>query len=411
MKKHFGIVLLAMCLATSFVVFSCNHGSNNTTDETFVVNFKVEGRGDIVAMADGQKLTSPASIKKGTTISLTAEAHPNFKVQDWENVTSKSEDLTTAELIVEKNTDVVLKCIAKEAGRFFLPYLRFFDSMDEIEAFETSRGNTFVSKDEATDFIGFSSKSEAMPNVMYSMAYASQMNMTPEVLQSEEFLNFMKENGFETDKKITNGMMIFQVKNEKLKTVSAAFSVIDKAAAGGYPVECLCFVMKPPVLETLNLPLIDWNADLNQIKTFEQNRQFKELTTRIDNKGRKEVIFGKRVETREYDVIDVVKYLFSQSPEKLVKVTYQLHPAHFVLRPQGDAFTTYVAFDDLLTKKMGYTKRKSAGQQPKLKKDVYESKDKSHKFNLEQWNMKIEGKRRQMAGIAIVPFDGDDIIE
>jgi hypothetical protein len=39
------------------------------------------------------------------------------------------------------------------------------------------------------------------------------------------------------------------------------------------------------------------------------------------------------------------------------------------------------------------------------------SKDKLHKFTLEQWNMKIEGKKRQTAGITILPFAGDYIIE
>lgn len=298
-----------------------------------------------------------------------------------------------------------------ETSRFYLPYLRFFDSMEEVIAFETARGNTLDQKDEATGFVGFTSKNVDMPVVMYMMAQASQMNMKAETLKSQEFLDFMKKNGFETDGKITSGMMMFQVKNEKLKTVASAFSVVDKVAAGGYPNECVCFTMKPPVLETLNLPLIKWDADIEQIRTFETNRKFKEITTRIDDKGRKEVVFGKRAETDEYDVIDVVKYLFGKDSEKLVKITYQLHPAHFVLQPMGDAFSTYKSFDELLTKKMEYTKRKATIPATGPKKDVYESKDKSHKFTLEQWNMKIEGKKRLMAGIAIVPFSGDDIIE
>lgn len=416
MKKYSGIVSFIMFFTVFSFLFSCKHDSDKPDhpqekDETYLITFKVEGRGDIIAIVEGQNITSPTNLKKGTKISLTSSPHPNFKVKNWENVTTKSQDLTTAELIVDKNTDVILKCIPKEIEKFYLPYLRFFDSMDEVEAFEIARGNTFVGKDETFDYIGFSSTSTAMPMVMYTVGRASQINMTADILQSDEFINFMKDNGFETDKTIANGMMMFQVKNEKLKTVASAFSVIDKVAAGNYPVECVCFTMKPPVLGSLNLPLIDWEANINKIKTFEQNRQFKELTTRIDDKGRKEVVFGKRIETSEYDIIDVVKYLFGKGSEKLIKITYQLHPAHFVLEPQGDAFSTYKAFNELLTKKMEYTKRKATIPANGPKKDVYESKDKSHKFTLEQWKVKIEGKNRQMAGIAIVPFAGDDIIE
>jgi hypothetical protein len=60
---------------------------------------------------------------------------------------------------------------------------------------------------------------------------------------------------------------------------------------------------------------------------------------------------------------------------------------------------------------MEYTKRKATIPATESKKDVYESKDKLHKFTLEQWNMKIEGKKRQTAGITILPFAGDYIIE
>ena len=415
MRKCFGMVYLIMIFMAFPFFSSCKHDNSSTPtgkeEKTYTITFNIKGCGNIVAMVDGQKITSPANLKKGTKVSMSAEPHINFKIADWENVTSKSQDLSTAELIVEKDTDVVLKYVPKEISKFYLPYLRFFDSMEEVEAFETSRGNTFSGKDETMDFIGFSSTSTAMPVVMYIVGRASQINMTAETLKSQEFLDFMKANGFETNAQINSGMMIFQVKNEKLKTVASAFSVVDKVAAGGYNAECVCFTMKPPVLENLNLPLIDWNADIKKIKTFEQNRKFKEITTRIDDKGRKEVIFGKRAETSEYDIIDVVKYLFAKDSEKLVKITYQLHPAHFVLQPQGDAFSTYKTFDELLTKKMEYTKRKATIPATGPKKDVYESKDKSHKFTLEQWNMKIEGKKRPMAGIAIVPFAGDDIIE
>lgn len=94
----------------------------------------------------------------------------------------------------------------------------------------------------------------------------------------------------------------------------------------------------------------------------------------------------------------------------MLKITHQIHPAQKCIQSYGEAFSTMTAFDSLL-KSLDYTMRKTNTAQ--TKKDLYESQDKTHKLTLEQWNVKIGEKKlvRLMAGIAIVPFEGDDIIE
>ena len=313
MKKYlFSMVLLFLILQG---ILSCNQngsqdkGANKPSNEgghsqensKYKVTFSVSSdkHGAIVAKVGDEKIASPYVAEKGVVIQFEAIAYDNYKIENWEGNVKKSDDLLTATLTVEKDENIKLSFAPREIKGFYLPYLRWFDSADELKEFEASRGNTLSQEDPTTGYLAFSSKSEKMPLIQYMVGNASQINLDAQTLQSAEFLKFMKDNGFEQKGAINNGMMIFECKNPNLKTVGA-FSVIDKAAAGGYPAECVCFTMKPPVMEQLEeFPQIDWNASLDSVREYQKTHGFKESVLRKDNKNRTEIVFGKREIMRE----------------------------------------------------------------------------------------------------------------
>ena len=81
-------------------------------------------------------------------------------------------------------------------GELMLPYLRWFDSAEELIAFETARGNIPAEKDESMQYYSFQTKSKKMPVIKYIVGQSIQIDLTPEVAQSEELKSFLEKNGF-----------------------------------------------------------------------------------------------------------------------------------------------------------------------------------------------------------------------
>lgn len=284
-------------------------------------------------------------------------------------------------------------------SKYYLPYLRFFDGADAIKEFEEARGFKLATEDPSMGYLLFDTDSELMPQIGYIVGQRSQVFASAEVLQSDDFIAFMKENGFETDRVVQSyGMMIFTT--SKYKTVNPA-SVINME---GMP-PGMIFSVIPPKISTLVQPFLDFNGDEAAVAAFEKARNYEQKNVRTQG-DYKEVQYGILNETPEYYDLDVVKYLFKG--DKLIKVTHLLAPSGKILVSLGEeAFNVHDEFTTLI-KGMGYVTKQV--KENNLNYKVYSLEEK-HKFTLEQWTLKVKKYTIHAAGIAYVPADGPDTIE
>ena len=283
-------------------------------------------------------------------------------------------------------------------GELMLPYLRWFDSAEELIAFETARGNIPAEKDESMQYYSFQTKSKKMPVIKYIVGQSIQIDLTPEVAKSEELKSFLEKNGFiygsnDWTPKFMNLM------TDKYKTVTG-FIYVEYPGVGTF----LGFNLKEPTFETLPFPLLDWNASEDAIKKFEENAGRKYLEQRIDELGRKEIIYGSQKLGEEYEEMFIARYLMKGG--KLVKVLLQVTPANYIIKPAGEGFGIMGAFDTYV-KGLGYTISKTGD-----KKNLYSHAEKGNKFTLGQWTIKMkDGRKRIFASMNFVPLDGPDVID
>lgn len=284
-------------------------------------------------------------------------------------------------------------------GDFMLPYLRWFDSAEELIAFEVARGNTPLEKDENMQYYSFSTKSKKMPVIKYILGQAIQIDLTPEVAQSEELKSFLEKNGFtygsnDWTPKFMNLM------TDKYKTVTG-FIYSEYPGVGTF----LGFNLKEPTFETLPFPLLDWNASEDAIKKFEEQAGRKYLEQRTDKLGRTEIIYGSQKLGEEYEEMFIARYLMKEG--KLLKVLLQVTPANYIIKPAGEGFGIMGTFDTY-AKGLGYTISKTGDK----KINLYSHTEKGNKFTLGQWTIKMkDGRKRIFATMNFVPMDGPDIID
>lgn len=328
---------------------------------------------DIISISKGGKITA---LKEGKA---TLKATYNGKEAEATiTVTKKEEDGPQEE--------------------FMLPYLRWFDSAEELIAFETARGNIPAEKDESMQYYSFQTKSKKMPVIKYIVGQSIQIDLTPEVAQSEELKSFLEKNGFiygsnDWTPKFMNLM------TDKYKTVTG-FIYVEYPGVGTF----LGFNLKEPTFETLPFPLLDWNASEDAIKNFEEKAGRKYLEQRIDELGRKEIIYGSQKLGEEYEEMFIARYLMKEG--KLVKVLLQVTPANYIIKPAGEGFGIMGAFDTYV-KGLGYTISKTGD-----KKNLYSHAEKGNKFTLGQWTIKMkDGRKRIFASMNFVPLDGPNVID
>ncbi len=279
-----------------------------------------------------------------------------------------------------------------------MPYLRWFDSAEELIAFETKRGNVLKQKDEALQYYAFQTKSQKMPLIKYIVGRSIQIDITPELSKSEELKAFLEKNGFTyADNDWSKKYMIL---NSKYKTV-IGFIYSEYPEYGTF----FGFNRKNPTFESLPLPLLDWNASEDVIKTFEEKAGRKFLERRKDNSGRDEIIYGLQKEGEEYEEIFIARYTIKDG--KLIKVLLQVTPANYIIEPMDNAFSVVPEFESYV-KGLGYTISTVEGKNL----NVYTNKEKGNKFTLGQWNIKMKnGRRRVFASMNFVPSDGPDVID
>ena len=284
-------------------------------------------------------------------------------------------------------------------GDFMLPYLRWFDSAEELIAFEVARGNTPLEKDENMQYYSFSTKSKKMPVIKYILGQAIQIDLTPEVAQSEELKSFLEKNGFtygsnDWTPKFMNLM------TDKYKTVTG-FIYSEYPGVGTF----LGFNLKEHTFETLPFPVLDWNASEDAIKKFEEHAGRKYLEQRTDKLGRTEIIYGSQKLGEEYEEMFIARYLMKEG--KLLKVLLQVTPANYIIKPAGEGFGIMATFDTY-AKGLGYTISKTGDK----KINLYSHTEKGNKFTLGQWTIKMkDGRKRIFATMNFVPMDGPDIID
>ena len=186
---------------------------------------------------------------------------------------------------------------------------------------------------------------------------------------------------------------------DKYKTVTG-FIYVEYPGVGTF----LGFNLKEPTFETLPFPLLDWNASEDAIKKFEENAGRKYLEQRIDELGRKEIIYGSQKLGEEYEEMFIARYLMKEG--KLVKVLLQVTPANYIIKPAGEGFGIMGAFDTYV-KGLGYTISKTGD-----KKNLYSHAEKGNKFTLGQWTIKMkDGRKRIFASMNFVPLNGPDVID
>lgn len=301
-----------------------------------------------------------------------------------------------------KQAEAVITVTEKEEEKpqeeWVMPYLRWFDSAEELIAFETKRGNVLKQKDEALQYYAFQTKSQKMPLIKYIVGRSIQIDITPELSKSEELKAFLEKNGFTyADNDWSKKYMIL---NSKYKTV-IGFIYSEYPEYGTF----FGFNRKNPTFESLPLPLLDWNASEDVIKTFEEKAGRKFLERRKDNSGRDEIIYGLQKEGEEYEEIFIARYTIKDG--KLIKVLLQVTPANYIIEPMDNAFSVVPEFESYV-KGLGYTISTVEGKNL----NVYTNKEKGNKFTLGQWNIKMKnGRRRVFASMNFVPSDGPDVID
>lgn len=285
-----------------------------------------------------------------------------------------------------------------------MPFLRWWDGGDGIKAFESARGSKQESYDPAFDSYVYNTGNKLQPSISYVVGAYAQMVMSPEVLTSPSFYAFMKKNGFEPAGKPENSMQFFTSENYKQTTVYSVVAPIDLGEGYTMPT-ALVFAMKNPELSSIPYPMLNWQATLDEIKTFETQAGFtgpKESTVKDGEVKRYQ--FSKKTEKDEFTELFIRLYDFRDG--KLIKATSIAIPNDYIYQINGDALNPYQYFIDMI-KKDGYTSRKGDNG-----RQVYDNQAKGNKFTFETWsNVKVNGFTMKGAGMAFVPFDGPDEID
>ena len=291
-----------------------------------------------------------------------------------------------------------------EDSTYILPYLRWWDGGDGIQAFESARGSKQVSYDPSFDLYVYSTGNKLQPTISYIVGMYAQMDMASEVLTSPSFYAFMKENGFEPTGEPQNSMQFFTSSKYKQTTVYSVVAPIDLGEGNTMPT-ALVFAMKTPELSSVPYPLLNWQASLDDVKAFETQAGFtgpKEST--VKNGEIKRYQFSKKTEKDEFTELFIRLYDFQG--DKLIKATSIVIPNDYVYQLSGDAINPYQYFINMI-KKDGYVSRKGANN-----RQVYDNKDKASKFTFETWSkVKVNNFTMKGAGMAFVPLNGPDEID
>lgn len=291
-----------------------------------------------------------------------------------------------------------------EDSTYILPYLRWWDGGDGIQAFESARGSKQVSYDPSFDLYVYSTGNELQPTISYIVGMYAQVDMSSEVLTSPSFYAFMKENGFEPTGEPQNSMQYFTSSKYKQTVVYSVVEPIDLGDGNTMPT-ALVFAMKTPELTSVPSPMLNWQASPDEVKAFEVQAGFKgPKESTVSDGAIQRYQYSKKTETDEFTELFIRLYDFKDG--KLIKATSIAIPNDYIYQVNGDAINPYQYFIDMI-KKDGYTSRKGDNG-----RQVYDNEAKGNKFTFETWsNIKVNGFTMKGAGMAFVPFDGPDEID
>lgn len=111
-------IMLALLMIVFILFTSCKTNINGeVSKKIFVVNFEVEGEGNITATIDGKEIDSGASVEEGTLIEFKVLIdEKKYEIYKWEGANENRFDKTRARLIVSE--DVAVEVIVKDKRPF-----------------------------------------------------------------------------------------------------------------------------------------------------------------------------------------------------------------------------------------------------------------------------------------------------
>lgn len=302
-------------------------------------------------------------------------------------------------------------------SEFFLPFLRWWDNVEDLKAFEENRGNqlSFEQADQSgSTYLLYSTDSQDFPSIIYlhgsGQAVVQADNSDPErtkqLLSSNEFNAFLKHYGFEPEGDPVDGYQMY--KSTKYTTVNLVVYLTQIVISEDYILEPGIYCTSiDPKLNEIPFPLLDWNATPEMVAKYEGLRNFeaKEAVNIKDN-----VVgypFSYKRELLGYTKLYAPRYEFKDG--KLARITLWITPHEYVFKRFGDGvWETYQDFNDM-AEAAGYKRTKSSD--PEVKVDVYVKEGGNNKFTLEMYNLNVNGKKMVAAALAFVPAEGPDVVE
>lgn len=388
-----------MLVATVGLLFSCKKEEPKTfkVSPESIVFTAVGEEHQLSATLDGKAVKATWSATPDGVVEITAEGKAKLLKEGTGKITAKYETYT-ATINFSSNIAVV--------ETYVMPYLRMFDDIEKIKAYEASLGHEFLAEqsDPSMGAYYFKTKSELMPMVGYMVGQAIQVfAANADVVKSDAFKAFMAEKGFTTTGEISMGY--YMPFDSPYKTVTAWANADNLPDYGVVP--GMCFGIKYPEMTAISYPKLDWNATAQQIETFETGRGYTKNTTRNLEGGKTLVVYGHKEEKAEFTEYYINYYFFS-AEDKLIKVASCIIPAEYVLKPMGEAFSLTYSFKTFITETEGYVESDVAGQ---ANRKVYTKESAGNKFTINMWNLTIGGSKYVAAGLEFVPFNGPDEID
>ncbi len=326
------------------------------------------------------------------------------------------------EIIVFVDKDsVMVASAALPVPEFKLPtpYLRFYDGREAIIPHERKQGHTLISDDRDLDVITFkTSRAEAyyFPKVGYSLRKGVQIYPADSIyLEDPRLLEQMERLGYPVDETLTQqyrqyaqygGSNKFYEKFTQFKSEKANVYMVNYPSA--YPVHGIVFNPKPLAPVAIELPLLEWGATPEQVKTFETTRgyEFKVRANVEGIEGRTIEIYSKKTELEDFTQLWAPRYVFEQG--KLIGVTLLLHPLEYYLTSNGPNAFDFVS-ENLPKLKEQFPKDRKAAENSKLK--IFYNEEKRQKVYFEQWFISVNESSSIAAGLVFLPYDGPDQLD
>ena len=392
MRKK-SLLSLLLIVATTLSFFSCEEKENKPAG-----TFKVEPE-EILFETIGEEVMLKATLN-GEEVKASYQATPEGLVEISPDGKVKliKEGAGTITAKYEEYSATIKFATAE---LYVLPYLRMFDGVERIKAYEESLGHKLVNYDADFNTYYFYTNSKLFPQVIYIIGQMHVMYSTPEVLKSKEFQDFMKENGFNTTGEISYGYyMPFTSNFETIEPWACVENMPDYGLNAS-----MCFQVKNPIIQSLSYPKLDWGTSAATIDAFETARGYAKNTERNLAEGRKTVIYTYKKELPEFTEM-YINYYFFDSSDKLIKVASLLFPAQYVLTPMGEAYNFNADFEEFIATE-GYTKNLNEEEHFA----VFTNEAKDNKFTINMWNITLDGSVHVGAAFEYVPFNGPDEID